>query len=553
MRAKGKRATGAWLALPLALGSFACATPENATGNPQAPRSREESASSGTASARPVPPVSDSIPPRPLRRPEPMQVVELADPRKPILTFRLVFKTGSIDDPPGKEGLTDLTARVLTEGGTQKLSSSQLLEALFPIAGEIQVVVDKEMTALVGRVHQDNLDKFLDLFGDVLLEPRFDPKEFDRLRTDALNRIRNQLRGEDDEALGQVALDALLYEGHPYAHYTGGTVQGLQAISFEDVKAHWKNVFTLDRLVIGIAGNVTGAVRSRLLQRISGLPKAGAPAVQLPPVPRRPGRAWILEKPVLSTAISLGYAYPLRRGDPDFFPIALALSYLGEHRQVQGVLFNELREKRGLNYGTYAYPEHFIQEGEGTYALTNIARAQQDFSLWIRPVESQNALFATRGAVYFLDRLVREGIPREGFELARGFLLGYTRLWEETDSRRLGYAIDALFYGTPNYLESFRQALQSMTPEQVDAAVKRHLSAEQLDLVYVAPNAQALRKLLADQPATPIEYSAPRPPPVLEEDKRILATRIPVKPERIEIRDVATFMEALPPPRIGSR
>jgi zinc protease len=248
----------------------------------------------------------------------------------------------------------------------------------------------------------------------------------------------------------------------------------------------------------------------------------------------------------------MGYVYSLRRGDPDFFPIALALSYLGEHRQVQGVLFNELREKRGLNYGTYAYPEHFIQQGGGTYALTNIARTQQDFSIWIRPVESQNALFATRGAVYFLDRLIREGIPSDAFEVTRGFLLGYTRLWEETDSRRLGYAIDALFHGTPNYLESYRQALASITREQVHAAVKRHLSAEQLGFVYVAPDAQALRSLLIEQPQTPMEYPAPRPPQVLEEDKRILGARIPVRPEMIELRDVATFMEAVPAPRAAA-
>lgn len=542
----GERAPHRHAATPalvaVALLSVACATTDEAT--PSAGPSSE------TQNA-PRPSPAQPIPPRPLKRPEPMQLVVLTDPKKPLLTFRLVFKTGSIDDPPGKEGLTQLTARVLTDGGTRELSSSQLLEALFPIAGEIEATVDKELTAFVGRVHQDNLERFLDLFGDVLLEPRFDLREFERLRTDALNKIRNELRGQDDETLGKVALDALLYGGHPYAHFEGGTVQGLQAIGLDDVKAHWKNVFTLDRLVIGMAGNVTEAVRSRLLERVSGLPKSGARAVELPPVAPHAGRAWILEKPVLSTAISMGYAYPLRRGDPDFFPVALALSYLGEHRQFHGVLFTELRERRGLNYGTYAYPEHFIQHGHGTYALTNVARAQQDFSIWIRPVESQNALFATRGAFYFLDRLVREGMSREAFELTRGFLLGYTRLWEETDSRRLGYAIDALFYGTPNYLDSYRQALASMTVDQVNAAVKRHLSPERLNFVYVAPDARALRKLLLEQPSMPIEYPTPKPPHVLETDKRIVAVHIPVKPDRIELRDVETFMESAPAATAG--
>ncbi|MBX5482044.1 MAG: insulinase family protein [Myxococcaceae bacterium] len=480
---------------------------------------------------------------RPLQPFQPMQTVVLADPQKPIVTFRLVFKAGSVDDPKGKEGITALTAKVMAEGGTEALSSSELLEALFPMAAELSVTTDKEFTAFTGRVHKDNLDRFFDIFTDVLLHPRFDPKEFERLRTDAVNQVRNELRGQDDETFGKVALDALIYEGTPYAHYTGGTVQGLSSLTLEDIKAHWKNVFTQDRLIIGLAGAVDDALKAKVTERLAALPPKGVPAVSFPKIPLRRGYTWILEKPVLSTAISMGYTWDLRRGDPDYFPIALALSYLGEHRQFNGVLFNELREKRGLNYGDYAYAEHFIQEGWGTFALTNIGRSQQDFSIWLRPVESPNALFATRGAVYFLDRLVKEGIPEHKFELTRGFLMGYTRLWEQSDARRLGYAIDSIVYDTPNFLDQYRAALQKMTVADVNAAVKRHLSPERLNYVFVAPDAAALKKLLVEQPAQPLSYPTPKPPAVLEEDKRIAATRVPLDPQKIEQRDVAQFME----------
>lgn len=483
------------------------------------------------------------IPARPLNRPEPMQLVVLKDPNKPIITFRLAFKTGSIDDPKGKEGLTALTSHLMAEGGTKALSSAELLDALFPMAAELNVSTDKEMTAFVGRVHQDNLDAFLKIFGDVLLEPRFDEKEFERIRTQLVNEVQNELRGQNDEELGKVALDAMIFEGTPYAHFSDGTVQGLKSLTLDDVKNHWKNVFTQDRLVIGLGGNVTDALKQKVLARFGELPKTGAPAVEMPAVAVQKGRTWIFQKPVLSTAISMGYAYNVRRGDKDFFPLAAAMSYLGEHRQFNGVLFNQLREKRGLNYGNYAYPEHFVQEGWGTFATTNIPRATQDFSIWIRPVESQNTMFATRGAIYFLDKLINEGIPEDQFELTKGFLLGYTRLWEQTDSRRLGYAIDALFYGTPNYLESYRAALQKMTAKDVNDAVKRNLSADRLNYVYVAPDAAALKKLLVEQPATPMNYPTPKPPEVLEVDKAIAVQKIPLDPKKIEIKDVSQFME----------
>ena len=104
-----------------------------------------------------------------------MELVVQASPDSPILSFRLVFHAGSVDDPKGKEGLTALTAALLTQGGTRKLTSAQLQEALFPMAAELNAYPDKEFTHLAGRVHKDFLPRFLEIFTDVLLEPRYDP------------------------------------------------------------------------------------------------------------------------------------------------------------------------------------------------------------------------------------------------------------------------------------------------------------------------------------------------------------------------------------------
>lgn len=491
----------------------------------------------------PPPPKNEPVEIRPLQTPAPMTVVLQPVANKPIVSFRVVFHAGSIDDPAGKEGLTALTAELMASGGTKKLSSSELLDALFPMAAELSSNTDKEFTVFAGRVHKDNLDKFFAIFTDVLLNPRLDPKEFERIRQDFVNNIQNNLRSQDDETLGKVALDALLYKGHPYQHYVGGTVQGLKAITLEDVKAQMARVFSQDRAVIGLAGAVDQKLADKLKTTLSALPKTGAPMVKLPPAPGPQQHALIVQKDGISTAISMGYAYGLRRGDPDFFPLALALSHLGEHRQFNGVLFQELREKRGMNYGDYAYAEHFHQEGWGTYPSTNVGRAGQDFSIWLRPVEPQNAMFATRGAVYFLTDLVKNGMSKDRFELQRGFLTGYTRLWEQTDQRRLGYAIDSLFYGTPDFLESYRKAMAKMTVEEVNAAVKRHLNPNELNFVFVAKDADGLKKLLTEQPPTPISYPTPKSPEVLEQDKHIIAFPLPVHPSLIEIQPATSFME----------
>ncbi len=510
--------------------------PEPSPAPAQAPAQAPQAQAPAPATLPPVQAV-------PLKRPAPMELVVLANPENPIVSFRLVFHAGSVDDPKGKEGLTALTANLLAEGGTRKLSSAQLLEALFPMAAELDVFPDKEFTTFHGRVHKDFLPRFLEILTDVLLEPRYDPNEFERLRTDALNTIVNRLRNENDERLGQVGLDALLFRGHPYEHFVGGTVQGLQSLTLDDVKTHARRVFTQDRLVIGLAGPVDDALKKAVTSRLAALPTTGAPRVALPAVPVQPGRALIFQKPTLSTAISMGYVTPLRRGDPDFFPVAFALSYLGEHRQFHGVLFNELREQRGLNYGDYAYAEHFIEQPGTTYNRTNIARTQQDISVWIRPVVPANAVFATHGAVYYLDRLVRQGMPREQFELVRGFLLNYTRLWEQTDQRRLGYAIDSLFYGTPGFLEQYRKALGDMTPESVQEAVRRQLRPEALSFVFVTQDVPALVNALKAPTVEPLKYASPKPQALLDVDKAIVQQPLSLQPETIEVIPASTFME----------
>lgn len=479
----------------------------------------------------------------PLSTPAPMQVVSLPS-EQPTVSFRLVFHSGSVDDPPGREGLTQLAAAVMAEGGTKSLTSAQLLSALYPIAGELSVAVDKELTTFEGRVHKDHLEKFLKIFTDVLLEPRWDAREFERLKTDAINALRNGLRGEDDESLGKVALDAVLYPSHPYWHSTGGTVSGLSQSQLEDAKVQAKGVFTQDRLVIGLAGAVDDALVEKVKKRLSALPAKGKPRVEWPKAPGVHGHVRIMKKNSMSTAISMGFAVPVRRGHPDFFPLAFALSYLGQHRQFAGVLFTELREKRGLNYGDYAYPEHFIQLGQTTFPETNIARRQQDISIWLRPVEPAHALFAARGALYFLHQLSERGFPRDKFETMRGFLQGYTRLWEQTDQQRLGYAIDDLFYGTSHFLDSYRQAMAQLTPEQVQAVLRRYVRPENFNFVFVAEKAEALAEDLSKGRVSPIQYQSPKPQEVLDVDKEILSFPLPVKASAISIQDAQTFMEA---------
>ncbi|MCA2980643.1 MAG: insulinase family protein [Myxococcaceae bacterium] len=481
--------------------------------------------------------------PPPLPELPPLAVVALPNTGSPILALRLVFRAGSVDDPAGREGLTALTARLLCEGGTASRTAAEFTRALYPMAAELRCDTDKEFTTIAARVHRERAGAFVPLLVEALSAPRFDAKEFERLRAEQLTAIRARLRNENDEELGKVMLDALLFEGHPYRHAVVGTTAGLTATTLDDARTHWRRVFTQDRLVIGTAGGATSDDASALVERLKALPQTGGPRVTIPLPGPRSLETLVVRRATASTAGSFGFASPLRRDHPDFPALFLGLSYLGEHRQEHGVFFRELRDRRGLNYGTYAYAEHYRQDGWEALPRPNVRRTVEDVSFWLRPVEPANGPFATRALLALLDEALREPLPAARFETARGFLLGALRQWTLTDQRRLGWAIDERLTGTPGYVERLRSRLTSLTSAEVQRVLLAHLRPQRLSFVFVTRDADALAAALSSGAPTPPTYPSPRSTDVLEADARLERFPLPMRRQQTVIIDAAQVME----------
>jgi zinc protease len=440
----------------------------------------------------------------------------------PIITFRILFKTGAAFDPAGKQGLAALTAAMLAEGGSREMSYDQIVRALFPMAASIRARTDKEMTVFHGATHLDNLDKYYRLLRSMLLDPGWRQEDFNRLRTDAINHLRVELRSNNDEELGKEALYNRIYSGHPYGHQNTGTVAALEKITLDDVKSFYRRNYTRANLVIGLAGACPKGFLEKVTSDFSILPEGSPAALSLPePQPATGLRVAIIEKNTRATAISLGFPIPINRSSPDWLALYVAQSYFGQHRSSKGLLFNRLRELRGLNYGDYAYIEYFPRGMFLFEPEPNLARRQQIFQIWIRPVEPANGLFALRAALYELDRLVREGIPKTEFESTRQFLSKFVNLLMQTDSARLGYALDSKYYGIPAFDAYVKNALARLTLDDVNHAIRKYLRPTNLDIVIVTKDAQGMKNLILSGAPSSIQYVSPKPKEILEEDKAI--------------------------------
>jgi zinc protease len=473
-----------------------------------------------------------------------IRTVFIPSPSSPLCAIRLVFQVGAVDDPAGREGLAALTADMIGKAGSKARTYAELLDALYPLAAEIKVYGDKETTVYEGMVHRDNLQKFADLLAEQVLTPRFAEDDFHRNKENALDYVAKTLRGNADEDLGKQALATILYKDHPYGHPTQGTVAGLTAITLEDVKKFYAERYARSRLVVGVAGGYPTGFAEAFAKRFAALP-AKAPAIpKLPPAPAvKENQVLIVQKDARANAISIGHTIDVTRKDADFYPLTVARSYLGEHRTFNGILMNHLRGNRGLNYGDYAYIENFIQDGWSTFPYPNIPRRQQHFELWLRPVPPQNSLFALRGALYETDKLIREGIPKAGFEATKIFLANYASLWTQDVSRRLGYAIDAVLTGK-DLVKELQARLPKMTKADVDKAVRKHLTLTGISIAIVADHAQALADKLVSGEPTPITYdTAGTPAEILAEDKIIEKFPVSLNKDAVRVVPVEQMFE----------
>ena len=470
-----------------------------------------------------------------------MQLIEQRT-ESPLVTLRVTFLRGAASDPAALPGVANLTAAMLSDGGTKTKTYQQILDEMFPMATSVQSQVDKEMTTFVGETHVDNLDKYYALFRDMVLDPGWREDDLTRLRDQMINYLRVSLRGNNEEELGKEYLYSLIYAGHPYEHENVGTVSALKKITLDDLKKFYAANYTQSNLTIAVAGGYPPSFIDKLKADFGNLPEGTPQAIQRPaPKPIDGINVRMIQKQTVSVAYSIGFPIDVKRGDPDWLPLLVMQGYFGPHRNSGGVLFNRMRELRGLNYGDYAYIEYFPNGMFLFEPSPNLARPEQIFQIWIRPVEPPTAHFALRLALYELDKLIKDGISEEDFQRTRTYLTKYTNLLMKTKQAELGYAIDSKFYGIPAYAEYVKAGLAKLTRDDVNRAIRKHLQTKNMYIAVVAPNCEELKAELTSGAPSPMKYNSPKPKEILDEDKIVEKWPIPIK--SIEIVPVDQVFE----------
>jgi zinc protease len=273
------------------------------------------------------------------------------DHSNPIVTMEFKFLGGGALDPSDKQGLAALAAATIDEGAGD-LDSTAFQTALDDRSITLSFSAGLDSFRGTFRTLNKHRDYAFELARLALTEARFDEEPVDRIRTQLVSRVKQNSQSPNYRASRKIL--EIAFGGHPYAQPSNGTVEGLTAITRDNLRAFTKNRFARDTLIIGVVGDITAdELKVYLDKTFGGLP-AKATSTGVPEIMAAlSGGITVIDVDVPQSSIQFGHA-GISRDDPDFYT-AHVLNYILGGGSFVSRLYQQVREERGLAYSVYSY------------------------------------------------------------------------------------------------------------------------------------------------------------------------------------------------------
>jgi zinc protease len=403
----------------------------------------------------------------------------------PLIQLSASFVGGSISDPVGKEGLTRLLVRLMrrTGGGLDPETLDLKIDGLGSTLG---VDVGTSSTGFSGSVIARNFQAFIAVLCDVVARPAYDAEELERLKRETLAEL-HEVR-DNDRALARRWFGRTLFASHPYGRTTTGRPETLEAITIDDLRAHFSRLFSQSNLALALAGDVSeaqlqdfvGSFRELLPQQASS-PSAYS---ELDNVPEPPGikgrRLVIVDKPERTQTQILIGGLGTHAHDPDHTALLVANTVFGGTFTAR--LSDEVRSKRGWSYGAYSSLPY--------------DRRRQSFTMWTFPAATDAAACIAL-ELELLQNWINDGITSAELDNAKNYLVRSNVFQTDTAAKRMGLLLDEHLHALPdNYHRTFTERVAAVTLADANRAIQSRISPNNL-LVSVVGTASEIGSAVA--------------------------------------------------------
>jgi predicted Zn-dependent peptidase len=350
----------------------------------------------------------------------------------------------------------------------------ELHDALGRIGGHLDAEIGSDATIVTLTSLARFASRGAALLADMLIRPRMEARDFERVRELRLNRL-VQIR-DMPPALADRAFAQLLYAKHPYGHLPIGTEESLRGMGLAEISAFHQSTFAPSRTTVVASGDASHQELADLVEEAFGewsSREVTATSGELPalptPVPPRARLALLHRPDAAQSELRVGHV-GVPRGTPDYHALLVLNMVLGG--QFVSRVNMKLREEKGYTYG--ARTSFDFRRGPGPFVLQASVQSEMTVDAIL---DALSELRDIRG-----DRPV----TREELETGRAALTrGYPRNFETAEQISRGAAQLAL-YGLPDdYFSTFVPKVLAVSEAEVTRVAVEHIDPSRLLTVIV--------------------------------------------------------------------
>jgi len=397
-----------------------------------------------------------------------LKVLSIEHNELPLVSFSIRIKGGHSLDPQNKDGVANLMTAIMMEG-TKSKTPQQLETAIGEIGAAFRFTASDEFITLSGSALAENYQTAIALAQELILEPRWDVAEWDRLKNETIAGI--QQASANPSSIARNVYAKLMYGNkNKLATPTTGTIADVEAITLADVKKFYQSNVVAHLTTIHVAGDVKHKAIESSLAALKN--KLSTAKVVLPITTALPSiekaQVYFVDVPGAKQSF-------LRIGKPamvanasDYYPAVAVNHNLGG--SFSGQLFQILRLQKGYTYGAYS---GFSRENAG-------------------------GLFTARSSV-------RSNVTLESLQTFREIMAGYAENFDEnalaqtksvlTKSNARAFETTGNLIGVlqnissyelaDNYVELQQKALSTLTLEQAKATIGKYINRDKMIYLVV--------------------------------------------------------------------
>lgn len=395
-----------------------------------------------------------------------LSVIGIENNEIPLVSFDITIPGGHMRDPAGKAGVANLTAQLMNQG-TVRRTPAELEEAIGLLGSSITVQCNSEEFRITASCLARNFEPTFALVQEILLEPRWDVAEYDRLK----KALETNLKGVDAnaQAIASRNFYKLMYgPNHNLGLPLNGTLESAGTITLDDLKNYYQTSLSPENATLHIAGAVTQArvEKQASMLRDSWKAKKIAPITASQPVSAPAGNVYFIDFPDAKQSVMYIGRLALAASDPNSNNLDFANEILGGGSS--GKLFQILRVDKGYTYGAYSV----------------ISRFKEKAPFFINTSVRSNATLPSLQTIQTILSDYGKNFGEAEVAVTKNKVLKSNTLSYESLGSKLSLLRESSKYAKPtNFIEADQQELMKMTVADFQSVINQYM--KESDMVYL--------------------------------------------------------------------